>query len=253
VSRSEQGTVSESRDAARGARSPRAWQFVTLGLAAGLAAALACADLLGPTRDVTPQLDSLGLDLSLLSGIMYINGVPADSSFRLESGRRVPVEISVSSGDRESAGLYRTWCPPRPRRPYFHCFRFSIGMESGIDVRTLSQRVGGIGGRWEHIYSGGWLAEVTLFYPDAVRGAQRARSWPGVKFTELFWPGSGAPQSGPDPGPPIPVWKLTVPVLVDTGTAVPHDGTMQVRSGDTVVVLYRQPAGGVLEARGTVP
>ena len=251
MSGSKRETVPASTDPAQRARPRRAWPFVTLGLAAGLAATAACADLLGPLRNVTPELSALDLDLSLLSGIMHINGLPADTAFRLASGQRVPVEISVSSGDRESAGLYRAWCPPRPQVPYFRCFRFSIGMESGIDVRTLSQRVGGIGGRWEHIYSGGWLAEVTLFYPDAVGGAQRARSWPGVKFVELSWPGSGALQSGL--GPPLPVGDLTVPVLVDTGAAVLRDGTMQVRPGDTVLVLYRQPDGRVLEARRTVP
>lgn len=251
MSGSKCGTVSASTDPAHGARSRRAGRIWTLGLAAGLALTVACADLLGPLRNVTPELAALDLDLSLLSGIMHINGLPTDTSFRLASGQRVPVEITVSSGDREDAGLYRTWCPPRPHGPYFNCFRFSIGMESGIDVRTLSQRVGGIGGRWEHIYSGGWLAEVTLFYPDAIRGARRARSWPGVKFVELSWPGSGALQSGL--GSPLPVGDLTAPVLVDTGAAVPRDGTMQVRPGDTVVVLYRQPDGRVLEARRTVP
>jgi hypothetical protein len=46
-------------------------------------------------------------------GLLEISALPADTSFRLAHGQRVPVELSTSSGDIESVDLYRFLCPAR--------------------------------------------------------------------------------------------------------------------------------------------
>jgi hypothetical protein len=90
-----------------------------------------------------------------------------------------------------------------------------------------------------------WFAAVVFFSPDDPIGrAKRARSWPGVAYTELTPMVCVA-------ATPCP--SLTVPVPVDASAAVPGDGIVQVRSGDTLSVTYWQPAGSVLQTRLAVP
>lgn len=253
MSGSEHGTASGSKGAAHGARSRRAWPFVTLGLAAGLAVTAACADLLGPDRLVTPQLQEIWIPPYFMdAGIMYVEGYPADTMFRLESGQRVPVEITVSSGDSEATGLYRRLCPPRERGPGYDCFEFELHMRDGYFAQDLADHVAEMGGRFFTFWDGGRYAAVELFSPDDLVGrARRARSLNGVESTDLVW------DQGSIDGEPLSHRfrsLLRVPLPVDIGAAVPGDGIVQVRRGDTVAVVYRQPSGGgVLRARETVP
>lgn len=236
------------------AASPRPRPSWAASLTAGLALAAACTDLFGPGRTTAnPQLSALTInDLSTSlrnGGILYIDGYPADTSFRLGSNQRVSVQISVTSGDREDVGLYRFACPPRERGWHFECFDFAIAMQSGLNAASLADRVAAMGGRFQVISVSGMFAGVTLFAPgDIVSKARAAEAWPGVAYAELESP--ICLEVGPYCGS---LSQLALPVPVDTGPAVPGDGIVQVRSGDTVVVGYRQPLGGVLEARAVVP
>ena len=243
------------------ARRRGAWAFGLPGVAVTFAVVLAgCADLLGPDRDVTPHLRTLAIDGALVNGaFVTIDASPYDQTFRLEADERVPVEIEVSSGDREAVGLYREWCPARRGVPIYRCFTFLVMMQSGRSVIDVADRVAAIGGRFQYftivgggtVWVSGTLAAVVLFSPgDVVRQARRARSWPGVAITDLSWPGGCI-----EPGAcaPLPVNDFTLPVRVDTGAARPNDGTLQVRTGDTVLARYRQPVGGRIEARRVVP
>lgn len=214
----------------------------------------ACSDLAGPDRSVAPRLRALAIDDLATSlrqgGIIYINGYPEDTAFRLESQQRAPVEVSVTSGDRETVGLFRLFCPPRQRSWGYHCFDFSVVMQDGFTATDISGLVAGAGGRFNIVSVSGRYAAVTMFDPgDLVRRARQARSWPGVAYTELVFPGGClqavqgcASQS-----------DLLLPLPVDTGAAVLGDGIVQVRSGDTVSVSYRQPDGLTIEARRRVP
>jgi hypothetical protein len=201
---------------------------------------------------VMPTLRALVIDDLITSlrhgGILNIMGFPADRAFRLGPRDRVPVEVSVTSGDAEAVGLYRTFCPPRRRTEGYDCFRFSIVMLDGYHARDLADRVAALGGRFILVSATGWLGVVTLFDPhDLVRRARSARAWPGVKFTALgYW---FCPLDMPDC---LSDSDLELPVPVDSGAAVPGDGIVQVRSGDTVTVRYRQPGGGTIEARRAV-
>ena len=220
-----------------------------------------CADLLGPRRTVRPALSSLSFDDLFTnlrdSGVLYVDAVPADVSFRLKPSQRVPIEITVSSGDTERVGLYRQFCPFTDRGEHFYCFQFVIFMCCGPFpehlVTTLADRVAAIGGRFDLVAATGWFGGVTLFSPDdVVKQARDAASWPGVEYTELSWPiciseaGGGGSCASTAP-------FLAVPLPVDTGPAVPGDGILQVRLGDTVVATYDQPTGAVLQARVLVP
>ncbi len=221
----------------------------------GLALTAACSDIFGPKQAANPELQQLIVDDLFTNlregGLIYIDGLPASTGFRLKSGQRVPVEVAVSSGDRENAGLYRQFCPftDRVQFGHFDCFRFTIYMQMGLDVRTLAGRVTAMKGRYDLISATGWIGGVTLFSPeDLVAHARSARSWPGVAFVRLSSvacaPGSLACGSSS---------ALEVPLPVDTGAAVLGDGILQVRSGDIVVVSYHQPSGSTLQAVTVVP
>jgi hypothetical protein len=180
---------------------------------------------------------------------MYVDGYPADTAFRLKSNQRLPVEITTTSGDRETAGLRRYLCPPRERGPHFSCFDFLIVMQAGFDVRSVAGQLAAVGGRFNLVSSSGTMAGVVLFSPDdLVRHARDARSWLGVAYTELSFPFCAEWAPGC-----LSLSQLAAPVPVDSGAAVPGDGIVQVRSGDTVVVAYRQPGGQLLDARRAVP
>ncbi|MGA2383340.1 MAG: hypothetical protein ABSG61_07880 [Gemmatimonadales bacterium] len=220
-----------------------------------------CVDLLGPGRTARPTLASLSLDDYFTnlrdSGLMYVDAVPGDAGFRLKPSQRVPIEITVSSGDREQAGLYRQFCPFTDRGEHFYCFQFVIFMCCGPYpehvVTTLADRVAAIGGRFDLVSATGWIGGVTLFSPDdVVKHARDAASWPGVEYTELAWPNCVTESGGGGSCPSVAPF-LAVPLPVDTGRAIPGDGIVQVRSGDTVVATYYQPSGAVLQARAVVP
>jgi hypothetical protein len=213
----------------------------------------ACSDLFGPGRTANPELSALTVSALSASngnaGILFIDGYPTDTTFRLGSQQRVPVQINVTSGDREEVGLYRRLCPARDRaQGHFSCFEFDIAMQDGFNAASLAGRVAAMGGRFYLISVTGWLGGVTVFAPgDIVSEARAAEAWPGVAYTGLVFPfcAEGSPGC-------LSLSQLALPVPVDTGPAVPGDGIVQVRSGDTVVVTYRQPVGGVLEARTVV-
>ena len=222
-------------------------------LAVGLLVAAACTDLFGPDPIATPRLRELAIgDRSTAlrhGGVMYVAGYPADTAFRLGSHQRVRVEVTTTSGDRENPGLRRFLCPPRELGPHFLCFDFLLLMQAGSDARGLAAEVDAAGGRFSLVSSTGSVATVTLFSSDDLVGRTRAaRAWRGVAFTELVFP-----FCAPDASGCLARSQLEVPMPVDSGVASPGDGVIQVRSGDTVVVAYRQPTGELLQARRAVP
>lgn len=178
-------------------------------------------------------------------GLLSISAVPVDTSFRLLGEQRVPVELTVSSGDRETAGLYRRHCTPGGYgNP---CFEFAVIMQDGHRAAEIADRVLEIGGRF-HMLSGG-IAGVTMFYPDVENVARQVALWPGVSHTAYMSGGCGIPE-GCD-------WftysELLVPMPVDIGSPVPDDGIVQVQLGDVLTVTYQQPDGGTIEATARVP
>ena len=182
------------------------------------------------------------------SGMLYVYGSPADTSFRLEWDQQVPVEITTTGGDRESAVLWRSLCPYRERGYHFGCSRFVVVMRVGYHASSLAGRVAAIGGRFELISVSGFLAAVVLFSRgEEVDRARAAQSWPGVAYTDLSFP-----FCAPDAPDCLSGSHLWAPVRADTGAAVPGDAVVQVRSGDTVEVAYRQPTGETVRARRAV-
>lgn len=217
-----------------------------VGLAAG------CVATLGPEPLDLPVLRTLGISSLQTNlrhgGLLYIFARPADRSFRLHHEHRVPVEIAVSSGDRERVGLYRQHCPARERGVGFPCFEFTVHMAPGHHAASLADRVAAIGGRFRIMPLNGSFAGVTMFYPDIMETARRAESWPGVASVASY--GVFCPPDSPGCTSPS---DLLLPVPVDTGAAVAGDGIVQVRSHDTVTVTYRQPTGDAITARIHAP
>lgn len=72
---------------------------------------------------------------------------------------------------------------------------------------------------------------------------------PGVAYTSTSLSVCG-PGSTPECST---LSRLALPLPVDTGAAVPGDGIVQLRSGDTLTVTYQQPTGSTVEAHVVVP
>ena len=223
----------------------------------------ACRDLFGPSRYAQPEL--AGFDLSALpvlpsGSVLTIVGHPADTSFRLQYGQRVHVEIAVSNGDRESADLYREWCPVRDGGPRYPCFNFTVMTGDSLPVWNLATGLARVGARMlvGGVCGGGgcWfspdLAEVVVLSPDdLIPVAKMTAATRGVLLVDVV----DGVACGLDISPcaPLPLWDLERPVFVDSGAVVPHDGTIQARTGDTVVVSYAQPGGGTVTGRLVAP
>jgi len=184
---------------------------------------------------------------STTSGIMQIDGYPADTSFRLGSGQSVPIVITASSGDRENSALYPKYCPVPMRGWAFVCFEFDFGTQNGVDWPDVNGYVAGIGGRIKVWLSG--TGYVVLFdLDDMVSRARSALSWPGVTWVEL-----GALPACME-GAYCIVWsQLTRPLYVEVGPPHPGDGVLQVQPGDTLTVLYQQPDGHSLQIQSVIP
>lgn len=212
--------------------------------------AAACDYPFGPDEgEVLPTLTRISFaDLGNTlndGGVLWLMGLPSDTSFRLLRKQRVPVQLSSSSGDHEEFGLYRLDCPGREGGYIFRCFRFSISFAEEYDMAEIERRVAAIGGRF-YIRSSS-LASIVVFDPDAVmRHARDAGSWPGVWYS--WFAGIGCI----DLCPPI-FNELTLPVRVDHGPPIPGDGILQVSPGDTLRYTYTQPTGQTLEATLRVP
>jgi hypothetical protein len=221
-----------------------------LALAAlGLASSLACTEIFGPSQAL-PEMARMHVTTNLRhGGLLFMEALPADTAYRLPSGRRVPVDVHVSSGDREVLQLFRLRCPPRESGT-FNCFKFWFVMDEGHHAHEVAGHVAAIGGRFESISISGVMGSVVLFSPEGlVRQARAARSWPGVWRTNLSFLEC---QSWAPAECGSRAW-LAAPMPVDTGAAIPGDGILQVRPGDTVRLVYTQPSGGVLEYTLQVP
>ena len=225
---------------------------VLWGLTAACATVASCEPTTAPGGFLRPALARIGPDLFAPSlgggGYIVIGAQPADTSFRLPVDRRVPIELFATSGDREIPALYRETCPARDRGPKYTCFEFLVYMKNGVSVRTLSEHVHRMGGRFATISSLETWAAVIVFDPNEM--IERTRSLlerPGVNYvaTEVAFC-IGAPEE-------CSLANLAIAVPVDTGAVRPLDGTLQLRSRDTVTIRYFQPDGSVLESRLVAP
>lgn len=224
--------------------------FIFGSVIALVLAGVSCVDFLSPARRPRPQIQELFIDALWSTvadgGLLYVHAVPVDTSFRLHENDRVPAELSVTSGDVEIVELYRLYCPPR-ERVAFHCFSFTLTMADGHTVGEVAPLIARVG-RIE--VASPYFASITVFKPNTVvHRAADASQWPGVLAVELEFSGC---QSW------APYWctsrsRLTAPLPVNVGTASPRDGIIQVSTGDTIRVTYRQPDGTTQETRVIAP
>lgn len=216
-----------------------------------LASGIACKYPFAPDEgDVRPELEllvfsNLGTNLND-GGVLFINGLVADTSFRLQRGQRVPIEVHSTSGDVENLGLYRRVCPARDRAQGYTCFSFIVSFAGPYDLDDIRARAAAMGGRLSVMSTS--LVSVTLFDPEKVMsGAREAESWPGVAYTWTSVPGCiGIGQC-------VSRSTLYLPVPVDHAPPIQGDGILQVQPKDTVFFRYTQPDGSQLEGMVGVP
>jgi hypothetical protein len=224
----------------------------------GVVAAAGCVDLFGPGSRLHPELASLSLQRYVgvvpSDGIITLTAYPVDETLRLGHGQRVPVVVQSSGGDLEQALLWRRDCPPRERGPGFFCFQFVVYMRDGHQVSEVADEARRLGARVtlsfirgnNEVWASSKSSTVYFFTEESpVAYARKAHSWPGVWFAVLS---SGGCQEFSSPNCGSRAWMF-VPVPADTGAAVPWDGVVQFRSGDTISAVYDQPSGGRLTAQ----
>lgn len=215
-------------------------RITSLIAGAVIATSVACEYPFGPDEgEVRPQLDTLllGRPGSSLDdgGILFIDAVVVDTSFRLQPRQRVPVEVVSTSGDVEDIGLYRMLCPAREITVGYTCFTFNVTFAGPYDLDDIRTRVESLGGRVDAV--GSRLVSIVLFDPGKVLSTARAaESWPGVAYT---WTSVPACMIGVLAC--VDRSRLQVPVPVDHAPPVPGDGILQVQAMDTVFVRYAQP------------
>jgi hypothetical protein len=235
----------------------RSWVLVLCRAIVLVVVALgACSDPLGPPTDLRPRLQRLGVDELAYDfgpgGYFVVNALPADLSVVLSDHERVAVEVTTSAGDAEVVRLFRSWCPHRERGWKHRCVGFSVIMEEGHTSGELVDHVAAIGGRMFLFPPTSQTGAIMTFEPgNNLALARRALSWPGVAHAEPL----SAPNCGWGGGDRCEAElraTMEASVPVDTGAAVPGNGILEWRMGDTVTISYRQPGGGLLTVSGWV-
>ena len=209
-----------------------------------------CSDLFESANTLQPSLSSLTIDRARLAdgGLLYVLGLPTDTSFRLHDADHVPVVVVATTGDSEQLWLRRALCPARERSPYYECYQYDLMMAGGSSATDIAPLVTAAGDRFTFISPSGALANVTVFDPDqTISHARSAQGWPGVAMVLLAQGASGPGGFSSDPRS----W-LRAPLRVDTGVARPGDGVLQITSGDTVLAEYLQPGGVTLTSSPAV-
>lgn len=187
-----------------------------------------------------PVLRELRVEPSSLrpGGALVVRAIPADDRTPVSAGLRIAVTVRTSGGDREELVLRPELCRTGDGTVYV-CDTFYLAMHPGQHVGQLSGRLREVGGRYGWISSDGQHASVQLFETDAQEAMRVAGRWPGVRWVELS--GVGSVQGGPAVGTGA---RGAAPIEYEA--AAPGDGKVQVVSGETLTVEYRQPGGDLL-------
>lgn len=210
-----------------------------LALAAALCLGAGCrTDPLAPPAVVTPRLQWLQLAPIAVqdSGIVLVNALPLDSSFRLARNESARLRVETASGDIEELVLEHENCQRRPGQPS-RCKEVALGMEDGYRAEPLRAYAEAINGRIYGISVSGRVAALRIFGGSLDAAQRTAKSWPGVRHAELNFL---AFVDGPS------AWTyalLGAAAPLDFAPAVPRDGHVQVRHGDRLTFTYQQPDG----------
>jgi hypothetical protein len=208
----------------------------------------ACASPTEPqVLPVSPVLSSLRADgfRSVLhdSGLIVIEGFPADTSLRLAPNARVLVTVRTTSGDSETVSLWSDICPPEPHQ----CSSVAITMLAGSSVLGIRSALAQVGARLWITSVSGQFGAAWVFDPAQVQSALVSiRLLPGVAIAERDVVGSTS--TGPDYSAlsgGLPLDSVAVPIR--------GNGHVEFRAHDTVTISYRRPSGPDLLATLTLP
>ena|SRR5688572_30702225 len=197
---------------------------------------------LAPIVRVTPALDSLVFSSFFTvwseSGILAIHGALAPSVPRLQSHERIPVRITVSSGDVEEMLLESLFDFPGPR----YRTLLTVSMSAGHTVEELTDVVAGIPARWWLISSSHTSGGLRVFDSRVADGAIRTLlSRDGVASAERDIAGFAGSPSNLEA-------QLFAAAPLNYGQSISGDGVVQGQSGDQIVIEYTQPNGSIISA-----
>jgi hypothetical protein len=200
---------------------------------------------LPPPTFVEQQLESLWIEpfygAIRDSGMIVFIAQPLDTSFRLPPNARLRVRVTTSSGDSEDLGFWSYMCGQRD------CSAISIRMESGHDVQELQSVIYTIPARFGPGTLSGRTGGVRLFDPRNMSGAiGLIASQKNVDIVEQTGIGVAI-------GVPFPYSQVLCAAPIDFTPPKLNDGTIQVRSGQTIQITYTQPDQSVLTATVAAP
>jgi hypothetical protein len=173
--------------------------------------------------------------------LLVVVGIPDDTTRVLEPSERLRIAVRTSGGDNETFDLSAIICDGA----FMACHEVGVVMQSGHRVGELFSVLNAVPARTYLPSFGGEIAGVYVFDPEKVDAAVlQLRSQPSVKSAERdgFAAFPAPSRFGTRGGLPL-----------DFRPVVAHDGVLQARPGDTVIVRYTQPDSLVLELPTIIP
>lgn len=230
---------------------------------------VSCSDPTGPrsqpVRVVNVEFEEIRiLETSLREGgVLSVSGGMADP-VRFEQHDRVRFTVLTSGGDEEELLLRPRICwmgsvagLGASAHSHYFCNQFLLGARTRSDLENLAPLVeqlpgrylegrlcNGLGECWD---PGLRMSTVTILEGNLFAAIRKAERWPRVEAVTIA---TFATIGGPPEGRGNSFHGET-PIEFADGVA--GDGRVQIRPGDEVTVLYRQPDGSSLTTTVTVP
>lgn len=181
------------------------------------------------------------------SGALVIVARPESPHFELGGSRRASVVVASSSGDRERALLWHEGGGRGTvREGDFSTVAFLMIGEPSANAEALERRLQSVGLVPVRISPFSLLYQVITFEPMRIaRIATEVSRWQEVSIVELV--------QGPVYGPNDGGNTLSGPLRVSYSMPKPHDGVLQVASGDTLRVSHVRTDGDTVSASMVVP
>jgi hypothetical protein len=221
-----------------------AWRAAIAVLATSCGSATAPPERLAP---VFPELEFISSLPGLLrdKGILLVELMPVERSFRLAAGEYLTLTVTTHAGENETLRVLPEMCATD--KGLFSCNRFTVSMESGRDIRVIEPHINDLGARlyivapvpvpnWGAVYAfGAWKPTM-----DAVRRL------PGVVAIDLVALATTHSDSHHEA-------RLAAAAPFDTALPTARDGVISALPGDTLTISYISSARSAIALKLVPP